>query len=317
MKILNLLSFITVLSFAFAFDAKAEKSTPKTNAPTHQQLAHNEVVQMQETPKLNRGGWLSRIKNRSKLRELAGKIHQRQATYEDLTEYLLKGGNPNTMNNYGVYNPFMNDSEVPVLNYFIAGKITHGTSSQPGWQTDLRPDLIKCLKLLLENGAKANVIVSGPMPRSEDASPLLFASAIGNHEAIQLLVYYGANINMIQEISIGSYGPPLLVAYDNATADLILKAHPDRGVTTKEGYNIVQQLMFSPHYTSFPREVLRRLQWLQSHALKFTWESGSPNDPVTRSVWLQKYAEANKDKNRVPEEAEIWAQATKILEELR
>lgn len=274
--------------------------------------------QSSEKITIKRGGWFSRLRHRSQLREYSRKIFEREITFSELQDYLAKGGDPNILGNYGPYNPFMKDTEVPLLNYFINGKNPWGPDHPHiPWEKDQRPELLKCLKLLLDNGASPQIDLKIPMKRKEDSSPLLFASFVGNIEAMELLISYGADINIIQDTASDSFGPPLLVAYDNGTAAAILRHKPDLSVKTPQGYNLVQQLVFSPNYSFNSDEILRRLRWMTEQKLTFTWEPGTDLDPVKRAQWVSNYHKSDKNLNTKPQEVKAWREIAELLPKLR
>ena len=294
-----------------------------------------------DTTIVQRGGWSKRIQHRSALRAYARKIHARQISYEELKDYLEKGGDPTILSNYGPYNPFMSDRELPLLNHFVRGQTpfrayhaasgSHGTP-RPGlptpasYETDARPDRLRSLKLLLDNGAKADGALDLRASGLEDASPLLWASWLGDVDAMALLVAAGADINLVQKNihhTSGAFGPPLLLAQNDAAADLVFQSKPNVEIVVQQGRNIVQELVFSVDYSTMGPYILSKLKWFHKRGIRFGWQAGGPEDPVrtalsrARAFASSEYTSTNPYLPSGPEQARTWEEIAATLKALK
>ena len=295
-----------------------------------------------DTEIVERGGWFSRLRYRSELRAYSYKIYARQISYEELKDYLVKGGDPSVLSDYGADNPFMKDTELPLLNYFIKGKFPFEPYLAPGanstndislmppppadYETDARPDRLRSLKLLLDNGAMPDRMLNSQASQIQSASSLLWASWLGDVDAMRLLIDYGADINQIQRgdsCALGSFGPPILVAQGDAAADLIYAHHPKMDIDVKDGRNIVQELLMSTEYSTLDVFVQQKMAWLQSKGIKFKWPKGAFENAVTiaserqRGFAAKNYSAVNPFLLPGPERARIWGEITASLKAMQ
>ena len=307
--------------------------------PVHAVDIHSSAAH--DTEQIERGGMLSRLRYRKELRAYSYKIRTRQISYEELKDYLVKGGNPAILSDYGAYNPFMDDTELPLLNYFITGKNPFTPYFDPDandaetirlkeeypvfdYEQDTRPDRLRSLKLLLDHGAQPDLFLDAPASSFKDASPLLWASWLGDTEAMRLLIDAGADINQIQtnlHDSVKAFGPPLLLAQSDAAADLIFAHDPKLDIEVQDGRNIVQELVVTIDYRIEPF-ILRKLAWFQRHGIKFHWQSGSSTDPVRIAYGRQRiyasdtYSTTNPYLAPGPVLARQWGEIARLLESL-
>ena len=158
------------------------------------------------------------------------------------------------------------------------------------------------------------------------ASPLLWASWLGDVDAMRLLIDYGADINQIQRnqhFESGVFGPPLLVANGDAATDLIFAQHPRLDVEPHEGYSIPQELVLFTTYSTLDEFVQKKMAWLQRKGLKFKWQAGSEADPVRVAHGRQsafaspKYAPVNPFLLPGTERARLWGEIAASLEAIK
>ena len=296
---------------------------------------------MHEKELIERGGTLSRLRYRKEIRAYSYKIYTRQISYEELKDYLIKGGDPQVLSDYGPWNPFMSDTERPLLNYFIKGKNPFEPYFDPNAKTEVnarlreefpvsdyemdeRPDRLRSLQLLLDNGAKPDLFLDAPASSFNDASPLLWASWLGDTDAMRLLINAGADINQLQtNLDYGpkAFGPPMLLAQSDAAMDIIFAHGPKLDIDVHDGNNIVQMLVTSVDYT-FEPFLLRKLAWFQRHGIRFAWKSGSTFDPVKIAYERQRmyasdtYSSTNPYLAPGPVLAQRWGEIAKLLETL-
>ncbi len=262
---------------------------------------------------LDRGGFFSRIKYYFEIKEMSRLIYNRNISYKQLIEYLVKGGNPDILENYASW--FVGAPPVPVLNFFISRDLFKDGPTQEGWVKDNRNDLLKSLQLLLDNGANPNV--APQVTTVEHATPLLFATWVNDKKSMQLLMNYGADTNAVQKLYLGQYGPALLLANDDAAADIIFEKKPNLLFKDEDGNNLVQILLFSSPFSTSPDHIKNRLQWMIKNNLTFEWPEGGDFDPLKRARWMVENIDANLDNIAAAQSRTGWKEICVLLEQIK
>lgn len=177
------------------------------------------------------------IWNRSTLREYAKKIEARTISEAEMKDYIAKGGDVDAFNSYDLARKFfVGTPERPVLNIFIRRK----TEAEA-------PERLKILKSLLDSGANPNVSLGSESSVSgyESLAPILYATLNDDIDALQLLVKYGADLNLRQKKYLGEFGPAILLVGSIETADFLLAQGFDLKQQSANGQTLLQQAVNS------------------------------------------------------------------------
>lgn len=184
-----------------------------------------------------RSGFMVAFWNRSTLGEYAKKIEARTITETEMKDYILKGGDIDAFNSYDLVRKFfVGTPERPVLNIFIRRKA----------EAEI-PERLKILKILLEAGADPNLSIGSESSVSghESLAPVLFATLNDDTDALQLLVKYGADLNLRQKKYLGEFGPAILLVGSIETADFLLAQGFDVKQQSTTGQTLLQQAVNS------------------------------------------------------------------------
>ncbi|MFV0478557.1 MAG: hypothetical protein ACK5ME_12100 [Parahaliea sp.] len=290
-----------------AVERKSKDDTPEersdnTDDMQFKALSEGRRIQAEKAEKIERGGIFTRMRNRKALRKLSGKIHERTITYEELKNYLRMGGNPTVLSNYVQVTPqwLLYNADQALLNYFLVdydsplryfdlpstypySSITTSRSQEK--RSD--EDRLKSVQLLLQNGASAEygtkiARFSYNMSKEGEGPALLNASVFGDAAALMLMLAAGADVNFIWNLDSDDFiGPPLALALDDMTADVIWQYQPNTDYRDKNGLNLLQMVVFSDNH---PGWILGRVQWMEKKGLRFDWQEGSEDDPMRRAL---------------------------------
>lgn len=244
--------------------------------------------------------------NRKELQRLSALIYERKITYPQVKEYLQLGGDPNVLTNYKPRSLWMDIYPRNLLNKFIAGDWPRNGGGVFQHNQDQRKDRIKSLALLLASGSSPSHLETPPAPSSEDLKPILWASIVGDKEAVALMLDQGADVNVMQKQGAMLYGPPLLEAFDEATADTVLAYKPDLALVDEDDRSLIERAVHrEPSY-----DVLWRVRWMQKRGLRFAWKTGGSYDPIRRARLMlsNRYPNPND-----PDATKNWPEIAEIL----
>ncbi len=191
----------------------------------------------EEIPVISRGSFIAELWNRSILRAYSQKIVSRTIQPEEVSNYIVKGGNINAFTAYS----FMNIAKPlpdPLVNFFI-----YADSAK-----SLPPDRIKSMELLLSVGADPNRWTSDSRRSLSwiGLPPIHLAALFNDLEALKVLVRFKANLNFMHERSyLGYTGPALMLCTDPNVADFLFANGADPHFRDLEGNNLLHLLVNS------------------------------------------------------------------------
>ncbi len=296
---------------------------------------------MAEAPQLQRVTEAERRKNQPQLSALGWRIYQRQASYEELRQYLQLGGDPTVLSDFAPDVTWLAERSEMLLNFFIGdgalfkARVTDAgldpryreewaalLKENPSWAQDARPDRYRSLALLLQNGSAPQLDIPYSSPSYEfwaNAQPLIFASRAGDGEAVRMLLEAGADVTITTANGKFGQGPPVLEVADESTLEVLASAPVDNLLpdSLEAGRLLLDKLVVQTgDATASADPVLWRLRWLAEHGLHYGY-SDDPElafqDPLLRARWKRDYYTAERN----PERAAGWQQVVELLERMR
>lgn len=182
-----------------------------------------------EVEKPSRGSWFSAMFNRSSLAALAAEMDAGTITTAEVTEYIRKGGSLERFKGYDAVHEFLvGSSPVPVLNLFIDGP--HAS------RRNLPADRIKSLATMLAAGADPNYRIEDyRLFLLPNLSPLNFAAAGDDAQAIALLLRHGARIDVVETGYLREYGPAIALCSRAESCEVLLNAGADLRYVDRNG----------------------------------------------------------------------------------
>jgi hypothetical protein len=157
------------------------------------------------TPSLKRGSSKSALLNRSTLRKYATQIQDGTITFDELKDYIEKGGAIDQASTYDTWKNFnVGDSNMPLLFFFL--------DNPPPYKLQKNLNRLDAFKLLLSAGAKPN-------------PALIWACRRDDLKAVRILLSAKADPNVILPTdSDGHSIPPLGITSNTAIAEILFAA---------------------------------------------------------------------------------------------
>ncbi|MGE0310094.1 MAG: hypothetical protein AB7P21_00540 [Lautropia sp.] len=242
-----------------------------------------------------RGSWFSALFNRSSLAAHAAKMQDGTITAAEVDEYLRMGGSIGQFESYdAVHAFFVGSVPVPVLNLFIRGPFSV--------QRPLPADRLASLAALLGAGADPNFrIVDYSLFQLSNLSPLNFAAAGDDADAIALLLRHGARTDIVEKGYLRPYGPALALCSQARACDALAASGADLHYVDGDGNSLVH---LAANRLVDGASALAKLAWLDRRKLAMNTRNNAGRTPLDLARMAAEVARNNGLGEAVVEAAE-------------
>ncbi|GEM_PF-5583603 len=228
--------------------------------------------QLQET-RVEKGSFMKALFNRSSLGRYALKIKAQNITYDEVTDYIKKGGNLDNFKYYSFTKEFFHSApEYSILNHFLKEGYT-SVSAPPARRLDI-------LKVFLQAGSNPNFFVpNATFLAGGYLAPVLQACATDDIDALKLFSKYKGNFNLVEEIYTGLKGPCLNIVTSKETLNWLISQNANIKYLDPDGRNLL-------FLAANARQPIHKLKWLLDQGVSPNQKDNHGESTIERLNWL-------------------------------